>query len=371
MRNNLSFNRMVGRRIRWVREQAGLTQESLSRGLGFKDRQTLSAIESGLRNLRADELAALIYKFKKPLSFFTDPFLLLPGEAQASWRAKAPKKVLDGIEPKLRGILAAYRQFGNLLGEPHIQLDLSLDVKKGDSYERVALLGEGLSATWNLGEVPAKKLLDVIEDNLHILFLGLDTPPDVSGAAFRLAEFSALVIKRTEPYYRRNFDVAHELFHLLTWENLPPRRIDTPTIGAPKQREERLAEAFSAGLLMPRKILLPRWKSRGSISETEWINNTARELQVSGEALYWRLVSLKWMKKNAVSSMKHLRKYGAAEIEVKPLPLYSRVFVEKLYKVFDRGFVSVRRAAKIMDCTIEDLGDLFKEYDMMPIPFDL
>ncbi len=370
MRDKQGFNRMVGRRIRWLREKSGLTQEALANRLGFKDRQTLSAIESGLRNLKATELASLMQIFRRPLDFFTDPLLLLPDEMKISWRAQASRKELEGMEHQLRDLIAAYREFGNLLGEPHIQLDMRLEVRKSDSYERATQLGEGLSSTWGLGPIPAEQLLEVIEEKLHILFLALDTPESVSGAAARLPEFSSLAINRREPHYRRNYDLAHELFHLLTWEQLPPRRIDSPSIGLPKEREENLAEAFAAGLLMPRNILLPRWKARGAMAETEWINRTARDLQVSGEALYWRLVNLKWMKKSAVSSMIRLRKYGGAELEPKPLPPYSRIFVKKLHKVLDRGFVSVRKGARILNCTIEDLGDLFRDYEMA-VPFDL
>jgi hypothetical protein len=39
-------------------------------------------------------------------------------------------------------------------------------------------------------------------------------------------------------------------------------------------------------------------------------------------------------------------------------------------EVLDRGFVSVRKAASLLDCTIEDLAGLFEEY-RMPVPFDL
>ena len=361
---------MVGKRIRLARRAAGLTQEALSALMGFKDRQILSAIESGTRNLRAKELTSLMRRLGKTLDYFTDPFILLPEEGEVSWRARAPKKTLDDIEPDMRSVLAAYREFGYLLHEPHIQLSLSLDVKKKDSYERVVLLGEGLSSTWNLGLIPAGKLQKIIENELHILFLALDIPEGVSGAAVRLPEFSAVIVNRMEPYYRRNFNMAHEIFHLLTWKDLPPRRIDTPAIGTPKEREEYFAEAFAAGLLMPRKNLWPRWRKRGSMSETEWINTTAKELNVSGEALYWRLVNLGWMKKSAVKSLNHLRKYGGEKIEQNPLKPYSRIFVKKLHMVFDQGFVSVRRAARLLNCTIEDLADLFGMYGMS-VPFAL
>ncbi|MEY4916580.1 MAG: hypothetical protein RL616_493, partial [Verrucomicrobiota bacterium] len=47
---------LFGTRIRALREARDLTQDQLADRLGFKDRQTLSAIETGDRRLSADEL---------------------------------------------------------------------------------------------------------------------------------------------------------------------------------------------------------------------------------------------------------------------------------------------------------------------------
>ena len=47
---------LIGARIRAKREDLGFSQEAVSRLLGFKDRQTLSAIENGERRVSADEL---------------------------------------------------------------------------------------------------------------------------------------------------------------------------------------------------------------------------------------------------------------------------------------------------------------------------
>jgi Zn-dependent peptidase ImmA (M78 family)/transcriptional regulator with XRE-family HTH domain len=372
------FNRILGKRIRLAREEAGLTQDELSKRLGFKDRQTLSSIESGSRRLRAEELSRLIELMGKPLGFFTDPFTLFPGELEISWRANVSERVLARLEPKLANLLAAYREFGNLLREPHIQLDFRLDVKRSDSLDRAAELGEALSMTWGIWKSPAASLAEVIEEKLSILLLSLELPEKVSGASFRLEEFSSIMINRREPYYRRNFDLAHELFHLLTWEKMQPHKCAASwevnregTWGdKPRPREELLSNAFASGLLMPRQVLESVKGSLERMQEPEWMNRVALELRVSGEALYWRLVNLNWIEKDTLVSRENLRFYGEQRVEEKSPKLYSRIFVEKLHRVLDRGFVSVRKAAALLDSTVEDLAGLFKEY-RMPVPFDL
>ena len=91
------FQRMVGRRIQIARDELGLSQEELSKQLGFPVRQTLSNIEAGKRKVTAEELMKFMQTLKKNLDFFTDSFLMI-GEATVSWRAKDVPKTLDDFE---------------------------------------------------------------------------------------------------------------------------------------------------------------------------------------------------------------------------------------------------------------------------------
>ena len=48
-------NTLIGQRLKALREEKKLSQDDLARLFGFKDRQTVSAIETGERRLSADE----------------------------------------------------------------------------------------------------------------------------------------------------------------------------------------------------------------------------------------------------------------------------------------------------------------------------
>ena len=48
---------LIGTRIKALREERKLSQDDLARLFGFKDRQTVSAIETGERRVTAEELA--------------------------------------------------------------------------------------------------------------------------------------------------------------------------------------------------------------------------------------------------------------------------------------------------------------------------
>ena len=75
----------IGARIKALREERKLSQDDLARLFGFKDRQTVSAIETGERRVTAEELVIAVEKLGASLDYFTDPFLLV-GEGRFSWR---------------------------------------------------------------------------------------------------------------------------------------------------------------------------------------------------------------------------------------------------------------------------------------------
>ena len=67
----------IGARLKALREERGLSQDDLARLFGFKDRQTVSAIETGERRLSAEELVLAVEKLGATLDYFTDPFRLV------------------------------------------------------------------------------------------------------------------------------------------------------------------------------------------------------------------------------------------------------------------------------------------------------
>ena len=57
----------VGGRIKALREERNLSQGDLARLFGFKDRQTVSAIETGKRHVSAEEVLVAVEKLGAPL----------------------------------------------------------------------------------------------------------------------------------------------------------------------------------------------------------------------------------------------------------------------------------------------------------------
>ena len=130
---------------------------------------------------------------------------------------------------------------------------------------------------------------------------------------------------------------------------------------------EKLADSFTAGLLMPSEIVKTRWKRRDKQTPEEWIRDHARQLLVSGEALYWRLVNLELIDKND-TLLKTVRKIG--QVQGARPNLYNKAFVAQLHKVLSEGRVTVLRVAELLDSSLEELSALFASYGMS-VPFAL
>jgi Zn-dependent peptidase ImmA (M78 family)/transcriptional regulator with XRE-family HTH domain len=366
------FSDLVGQRVQFARKEMGLTQDDVAARIGFKDRQIVASIEAGKRRVAADELLRLMEILRKSLDYFTDPYLIVTPNA-ISWRAQNVPVILDQYEPKARTLVSAGRRFADLLGEKPMPLAYTLPLTKRSTFEEAAEAGDFLSGEWGAGDVPAAMLQQIVEERLRYLVLFVDCPAEISGAACHVSGADAILINRREGLERQNFDLGHEVFHLLTWDTMPPERIDAITENTQGgTRTECLANNFAAGLLMPVRVLKPRWESRGDTEIHAWLNQTATELQVSGQALYWRLRNLKLMSDGIALGVDTTRlvRHGQGGRDLNLRPPYSATFTKRLHRVLDNGLVSARKAAELLDCSLDDIADVFGAYNL-PVPFDL
>ena len=164
--------------------------------------------------------------------------------------------------------------------------------------------GERFAAEFRLGDAPATCLSEIMERELGILVLMVDADRDISGAACRLPELDAVLIARREVVGRRHFDLAHELFHILTWDAMPPEHYEAAQETG-RTRVEQLANNFAAALLMP-AAALRRFGVWSNLVEEEMIrrlNAAADELQVTSSALRWRLAALGELKPAAARAL--------------------------------------------------------------------
>jgi Zn-dependent peptidase ImmA (M78 family)/transcriptional regulator with XRE-family HTH domain len=359
---------LIGTRLKALREERKLSQDDLARIFGFKDRQTVSAIETGERRLSAEELLIAVEKLGASLDYFTNPFLLA-GEGKFSWRqSNVALERLAAFERLAGRWIAADRTLAPQVGKPAPYLRQALKLTSKSTYEDAMAAGERFAADFGLAPIPAARLAEVMERKLGILVLMVDAIKGVSGAACRLPDLDVVLINRHEVPGRRHFDLAHELFHILTWDTMPPEHVEEAAEFS-KIRVEQLANNFASAVLMP-KDALDRF---GEMPEdaVAWLNATADALAVTATALKWRMVALGRLdpahaKKIPDSALRGSRKKAEGE----PPPLFSKPFMEVVALAIGEGQLSARRAADVLDLSLDDLAALFATYAIEP-PFDL
>ena len=371
------MNNLINKRLKIAREKAGLTQAQLAEKLGFKDRQTLAAIEAGQRKMSAEELVRAMDVFGLDLDYFTDGFRLV-GEGRFSWRAdkNATEALLAAFEHRAGCWVATYRRLCEWQGIKTDLLQAHLPLNERSAFEDAIAAGEALGAEWKLGDQPAITLDQAIQEHLRALVLYVEAPKGISGAACKVPGANAILINRMEPEGRRNFDLAHEVFHLLTWEQMPPEHKEAIEVNhrgkGRHKRIEQLADNFAAALLMPERELEPLWMARSDENINVWLNRTAPAFLVSAKALKWRLTNLGWISKAGQTDIHDgkLTANGRPAKEQQIPKLFCEEFVRRLHTGLAKGQLSVRRAASLLEMTIEELAQLYRDYQL-PVPFDL
>ena len=355
-------NQLIGTRIKALRQEQGLSQGELARLFGFKDRQTVSAIETGIRRVTASELLLAVERFGVPLDYFTDPFRL-DGEGLFSWRQTGvePDR-LSEYERTAGRWIGAYRTLAAQIGRQAPLMRRALGLNRLSRFEDAMDAGERFVSELGLGPVPALRLAAAMEEELGILVLMVDAQEGISGAACRLPELDAVLITRREVAGRRNFDLAHELFHILTWDAMPPEHVEYASdFGG--NRVEQLANNFAASVLMPTTALesYDGWAQLDMEGLIAQLNHVADELCITSSALRLRLVALRRLTKSKARAIPEaaLRNNGRTTHAEEPPALFSKPFAEVLAAAVDGGHVSVRRAAALVGLPIEGLGELF------------
>jgi XRE family transcriptional regulator, fatty acid utilization regulator len=362
----------IGERLKLLRVKNKLDQAAMAEVLGLESRQSVGAIESGTRRVAADELMRAISHFNVTLDWLTNPFLLVSKNNAFSWRQKGMSTAeLDAFEARAGEWIAAFRELSSLNATPLRALLPRLGLTDRSTKAEAVAIGERVAAELDLGDRPALALADTLQARHGILVLMLDAPQGISGAACRLTELNAILINRHERQGRRSIDMAHELFHLLTWNEMPPQRIESSAAAwephaayAAKryQKIEQLADNFAGGLLMPGGAL-EKLGSPGK-DAVEWLVAGADYFKVSARSLKWRLVNCG--REPQLHQITDDALYAALESRPNTAlpPLFSRAFVETLGRAITLGHISTMRAARLVGLPKSELAGLFASHDV-------
>ena len=295
---------ILRKRVLEARETAGYSLTEAAKLLGFNNYQTISAIERGTRNINANELSSMARLYGRGLDYFFEEEI--SPDPVPLWRKSAEADEKQ-IQRQFISFLENYSNLENLLGLKRRWKGIQKSYDRADFLQRgfdlADRLGAEIAEYLRLGSRPASSLLNVLENDLRIKILHLPLDNGISGASVVDDRLGAgMLINANDVPWRRNFDLAHELFHIVTWSVFSREEIGD---GTTKTKPEQFADAFASSLLLPREQLLE------ALDEVT-INNTirlvdiidlAKDFQVSTDAIFWRLVNLKVLKRETVENL--------------------------------------------------------------------
>jgi Zn-dependent peptidase ImmA (M78 family)/transcriptional regulator with XRE-family HTH domain len=244
--------RFWGARLQLVREYAGLTQKELALNVGVSS-ALISDLENDKRLWPGVELArALGVVLQVKAEFFfskvDDPFL----EAECNFRHRrtTPEKIKNRVRAHAALLGMIVEELRKIFGFPKLTLPTAY-ASSGDEIEAAAQL---CRKTWNVDlHAPFLQLGRAVERAGVVIVAGLVDTRKVD-AFSRYGEESLIFLNEGAGTgaSRRNFDIAHEIGHLVMHKNMLTGDIETETA----------ADRFASALLMPRPTFEREFNTR-------------------------------------------------------------------------------------------------------------
>lgn len=369
----MSSKNNIGSLLEKERKSLRFSLKQVAAKMGIKNYQTIASIEAGEREIKAWELAKLAQIYCRPVEFFFSG-ISQARQSKVMWRETQKNSQTEQAERKLLALCENYRALLELTNESEKEYSELLALKKTDflkaEFDYVVEVADTYRRLLDLGSRPASCLSDVIEQKLGVLVLYLDLGAGGSAASTAYDGIKAIVINSKDSPWRCNFNLAHELFHIITWDIFN----DTDEIAASTTKKadlEKWADAFASAILLPSDSVRDEIKKKAVKDQLSYasIVEIARDFRVSTDALLWRTVNLKILKKNDVE--KSLKSGGGIkEIDrgmrrddwSNDKPYLSSRYVALALKALSTGMISRAKFAEYVGISFSDIPSFLAGY---------
>jgi Zn-dependent peptidase ImmA (M78 family)/transcriptional regulator with XRE-family HTH domain len=239
-------------RLKLARTSLNLTLQAVEErtGIGLS---TLSEFENGRREPRLVQLKLLADAYLRPISFFLEESAVAP--QVVLWRRRPESPRAEELQGRLVRLGEQYLHL-EMVCNAHEPCDLPFHTGPAErfSYPQAEKLALQFRQLMGLGERPGQTLLRVLEEVCRVKVFHLDFEPSGSAACTLSESFGAAILLNAKNVrWRRNFELAHELFHLLSWKTFRSAG-EGETVEA-SEAEEKLATCFARNLLVPPEVL--------------------------------------------------------------------------------------------------------------------
>ncbi len=276
----------LSERLKYARERAGLKLAQVKDATGIVE-SSISDFENGNREPKLSQLQLLARTYHRSIEFLLSEECL-PREI-VLWRER-PQDNAEGIEAQFLEYCTRYRNletWNDEIIEPY------LPAAKGDSetysYGDAEDLAKQVRNLFGLGDRPGVELLRVLEEICGAKIFHKSFQPSGTAASTRSQDLGlAILLNAENKRWRRNYDLAHELFHLLTWELF--RKSTDESSSQASEKEEKLAGVFASCLLLPAETFTAAMKRYSCFDDVpiDVYFDVARQFDVSVDAVIWR-----------------------------------------------------------------------------------
>ncbi len=258
-----------------------MTQGDLAGGAGIGV-SSISEFENGRREPTLSQLRKLADALSADVARFLSADE--PHSDTVRWRERPANA--EVIEARFLKLCRQYRDLERWAGEED-----SVQLRRAERFPasrpEVAALARQVQGEMHLGDRPGLVLRRRLEDDYGLKTFVLHVEPSGTAACSTGTEYGpAVLLNSLNSAVRRTFDLAHELFHLLTWNVIG--------LDVPKEVEEKFADYFGAVLLLPEGALREAVDRRIKEQKLSIANvcELARDFCVSIDALFWRMHNL-------------------------------------------------------------------------------
>lgn len=357
----------LGKKIRKYRERLKLKQADLAAKMGFNSSEIISQIERGVREIKAWELVELSRHLQISVSD-------LIGDRKSKMAAVLLWRKSPETEKELKEaeFLKRYRQYALLEEMSGLKPGRTLPQKSVDpetlDFQVADRIAMEIRREFNLGDRPAGDLERVLQNDFGVKIWYMEMS-EGSAASTYGPEGPAILMNAKEAPWRRNYNFAHELFHLIIWESILPQTISN--IPGLWDRLEKVANAFASALLLPAEpvtVEFDRYLEGGKISYPDLIG-IARDFGVSTKALLYRLLNLKKVTKASVDKafrdpiFRDIDRSTMADCWWQP-PVIPERFVRLAFIAYQKGRLSRAKFSEMLDTSLIDLPEVLQEYGL-------
>jgi len=346
---------VLGERLRFAREAVGMRQADVAEELNISP-SGVSNLEDGTREPKASQLAILARLYHRTVEFFLQDGPLVCDFVL--WRCKPlGEEEARDIQRRFSQLCEDYRDLEELTGETHGEaLPFDETPRTEFGYSHAEALATKTWHDFDLGPVPAEVLRHVLEERFRVKVFALPLGTAASSLCAISDSFGpAVLLNQNSVSWRRNYDLAHELFHLLTWRTFGHSGVSQEA----DEHEEKWANCFASSLLLPEapfRSRITQFLSPGGDLKMTFadLNGVARAFDVSSEAIVYRLAGLlRWRKEQSQDLVGKLREFYSPR-QSAPIDALPGRYVYLVTQAYRQGLLSFGKAVKLLRTNRKD-----------------